>query len=275
MSNKEGIPQQPLILTVLKDLEKLGHAFFYQKIDARKYLLPQRRNRVFGCSVKTGDKSAEEIQDQGNCWKEVFCRMGAGPTEQSFTLNDLMQKGLEPQPLHSPQDARNWKTVVGKAKLSGQKPEELCMHMGSSSNRLEWAHLSSTCIRPSHDIFCGAENRPLTPIELLRLQGVFASDFECPDAVTQLPDALARDFAGNAFPTTVLQANLICSMVAHPHAWHCMATGVDAPAPPVATRVRKRKDQGSQEGNQPNKSRKKNTQEKPSGGATLCCKIQC
>jgi len=64
-------------------------------------------------------------------------------------------------------------------------------------------------------------------------------------------------------------------MVAHPHAWHCMATGVDAPAPPVATRGRKRKDQGSQEGNQPNKSRKKNTQEKPSGGATLCCKIQC
>jgi len=80
MSNKEGIPQQPLTLTVLKDLQKLGHAFFYQKIDARKYLLPQRRNRVFGCSVKTGDKSAQEIQDQGNCWKEVFCRMGAGPT---------------------------------------------------------------------------------------------------------------------------------------------------------------------------------------------------
>lgn len=206
--------------------------------------------------------------------KKYFVEWGLDP-QQSFTLNDLMQKGLEPQPLHSPQDVRNWKTVVGKAKLSGQKPEELCMHMGSSSNRLEWAHLSSTCIRPSHDIFCGAENRPLTPIELLRLQGVFASDFECPDAVTQLPDALARDFAGNAFPTTVLQANLICSMVAHPHAWHCMATGVDAPAPPVATRGRKRKDQGSQEGNQPNKSRKKNTQEKPSGGATLCCKIQC
>ena len=101
----------------------------------------------------------------------------------------------------------------------------VCLHMGSSAARLEYAVGVSTCVRPSPEIYCHKAGRPFVGCELLRLQGVFAGDFSKPKEVSELSEGLARDMAGNAFTTCVLQASLLASMVSN-SVWRCMGHGV-------------------------------------------------
>ena len=276
ISDEKGVPQQPLINTVIKDLAKLGHSFSFQKVDARQYLLPQRRNRVFGCSFDKLHNTDEELQQQHEDWKRLFVQMGMVANEQRFTLQDVLEEGLEQQPLQSQQDIKNWKKVLAKAKQLNQEEENICMHMGSSDARREWANKATTCIRPTHDIFYGGAGRPLVASELLRLQGVFQSDFECPDALKELPETLAKDMAGNAFPTTVLQANLISSIIAHRQVWENLGKGSGSQASTEkvpAAKGTKRKAQDRKHHQEPKgkKQRKDEAQieKKPSGDGPL------
>lgn len=266
MTDTKGQPQPPLIDTVISDLQKMGHGFCFQKVDSRNYLLPQRRNRVHGCSVKQGNLTPQNMQEQQDIWKKVFFKLGLVPVEQCFDLADIVKKGLAPQPLQAPQDQKNWKTIVAKAEKRNQQPETLCMCTGTSRDRIEWASGSSTCIRPSHDVFYGGENRPLLGSEMLQLQGVFASDFEHPRAASGLSGGLARDFAGNAFTTTVVHA--------YAHGWLALATNEDlSPGPdPASTsqgRGKKRKtaNAGAEASEGGGKKSKKETSEKTTGNA--------
>eukprot|EP00438_Fugacium_kawagutii_P021717 Skav221914 [mRNA] locus=scaffold3084:91404:93296:+ [translate_table: standard] len=233
MKDKHGHAQKPLIETVIADLEQRDHHFVYTKTDARDFLLPQRRTRVFGCSIKQRGQTTNEMEERESTWKQLFSTLGMASKEQSFSLDEMLEKGLDPQPLQATQDIKNWKVIMSKAEKAGKDPGSVCMHLGSSEGRLEWATQCSTCIRPSHDIYCGRVERTLVPCELLRLQGVWDLDFERPEALSDLPTLLARDMAGNAFPTTVLQANLISSLVAYAPTWLSLSSGDhDSEAPP-------------------------------------------
>ena len=99
---------------------------------------------------------------------------------------------------------------------------------------------ASTCIRPSHEIWCSQVQRPLVGIESLRLQGSFPEDYPYPEEVRGLPENLCRDLAGNAFPTTVLQANVIASMISHA-AWDDMASRAEFSSPPRQSKQRRKR----------------------------------
>lgn len=262
----------------MRDLEERHHSFAYLKLDANSYLLPQRRNRVFGCSTSTasGTTSLDDVASDNQTWKMLLNRLGTGPSEQQFSLKDMLRTDLPAQPMQAPQDITNWKLVQARAKrANNQDPMCICMHLGSSEKRLEWMKDASTCIRPSHDIYCSMVDRPLHPQEMLKLQGSFECDFPCPDELRNLPDNLARDMAGNAFPTPCLQAALISSMVCH-RTWKELATRQDFQSPEPAPnknnqkqRKRKNPEGGFPEGDPKKAARAKNNKKQPPGTLSL------
>lgn len=233
---------------MVRDLNELGHSFNYLKVDANRYLLPQRRNRVFGCSFVRGEQSVPEIVGQQEKWKSVFGKLGLGNKSQQLTLDDVIEPGIPARPLQAPQDLKNWDLICAKLKQSKISPTSLCMHMGASETRLEYNVGASTCVRPSHEIFCNLIGRPFIGCELLRLQGSFAADYSNPKAVEDLGEQLAKDLAGNAFPTTVLQANVIASMVSHA-AWRQIAEAEGPGSLPKST--------GEKQSNQSKRGRRK------------------
>ena len=231
----------PLIETLIKDLGDRGHSFSFSKVDANNYLLPQRRNRVFGCSSANGLKTSEKMASEQHAWKAIFGKLGLGPKDQHFSLDDFLEPGLDPSPLHGPEDVRNWDLIQAKLKKNKVSQDAcVCLHMGSSEKRIEYMVGASTCIRPSHEIWCSQVQRPLVGIESLRLQGSFPEDYPYPEEVRGLPENLSRDLAGNAFPTTVLQANVIASMISHA-AWGEMASRADFSSPPRQSKQRRQR----------------------------------
>ena len=54
MKDQQGLPQDPEINTVIADMKEQGCAFGYAAVDFCRYLLPQRRNRVYGAASKGG-----------------------------------------------------------------------------------------------------------------------------------------------------------------------------------------------------------------------------
>ena len=275
ITDDNGVARPPLVETLIRDLSAMGHSFTYSKVDAQNYLLPQRRNRVFGCSSAINNRDPEDVISDHQKWKAIFGKFGMGPKSQQFTLEDTLEKGVEPQPLHAPQDIRNWGLIEKRVKKAKQDPSRLCMHMGSSESRLEYMVGASTCVRPSHDIYCNVVGRPLIGCELLRLQGSFPDDYSCPDALADLPEGLKRDLAGNAFPTTVLQANLIATMIAHQDAWHQAASREDFASPKRGSRLNRKRPRQRQpppedgDGEPPCSKAKKNNRKRPSDDETL------
>ena len=71
------------------------------------------------------------------------------------------------------------------------------------------SYATSTCVRPSHDIYSARMERYLTVREQWLCQGLFPNDFECAQEVEQFireKPGLAKDLVGNAMAGTVLQA---------------------------------------------------------------------
>ena len=116
----------PLIETLIRDLENKGHAFSYSEVDTNNYLLPQRRNRVFGCSSHKGAKTPEQVDSEKQQWKHVFGKLGMGPASQQFTLEDILLPDLEKRPLQAPQDVRNWQLIKSKVKRAKQNGPCVC-----------------------------------------------------------------------------------------------------------------------------------------------------
>ena len=108
---------------------------------------------------------------------------------------------------------------------------------GSKDRKPEFNIGATTCIRPSHSIYSHKLQRYLTAAELLGQQGIWASDFLHPDAVKELhtQSTFAREMAGMAFTTTVLQANLLTSII-HCEGWKIVAAeqhGLHVGEPPI------------------------------------------
>ena len=200
----------------------MGHSFSYSKVDSQRFLLPQRRNRVFGISASLGTLTQEEIKAEEKQWKKVFARLGQSP--HRFSLTDIVEDMSLPATTLRPLDAQNLAAAKANVKRKGQNASEICLHIGSSEDRVEFCVGSSTCIRPTHDVYYAKLKRVFTGQELLRMQGLFMNDFSVPEAIGSMDQQLARDFAGNAFSTTVVMASLIASMVSH-RAWYRVHLG--------------------------------------------------
>lgn len=81
-----------------------------------------------------------------------------------------------------------------------------------------------TCVRPTHKIYSARLKRFVSAKELWNAQGLFKDNFENPTAVQEMLDKTrkAADLAGNAFPSTCMQAKLLASLV-HSQGWKSLA----------------------------------------------------
>lgn len=87
----------------------------------------------------------------------------------------------------------------------------------------------STCVRPSHPIYSVQLGRNLTVQEMFHCQGIWKDDFLNPQAVEHCLEkpGKAQVLAGNAFASTVAQAQLLASLV-HARGWKTITNTGDA-----------------------------------------------
>ncbi|CAE7302174.1 unnamed protein product, partial [Symbiodinium microadriaticum] len=100
----------------------------------------------------------------------------------------------------------------------------------SSQREQEHAVGMATCLRPSTRVYSLRLRRFLSAMEHLMLQGIFPTDFAHPEVVEMLAQkaTMAKDMAGNAFSTTVLQANLLALLV-NSAAWRVIRVRNEGP----------------------------------------------
>ena len=137
---------------------------------------------MFGISASQGTLTQEEINAEEKKWKKAFSCLGQSP--HRFSLTDILEGASLPEAKLRPLDAKNLSAAQANAKRKGQDVSDICLHMGSSEDRLEFCVGASTCIRPSHDVYYAKLKRTFTGQELLRMQGVFMNDFRLSRHVT-------------------------------------------------------------------------------------------
>lgn len=194
-----------------EDFAAFNHAFEYLKADSSQFLLPQRRERVWGSSCIGADQSKYEM-DMKMCMQRL-------KSPARFTLEHLVRDDLPEDVPPSGifvEHLENMKKICQDRNVSLSK---VAMDVSTGRTRApEWAHNMLTCVRPTHKIWLCGQHRFATPQEALRSHGVFFEEFPAPQVLGSLDPTLALDLAGNAFSTTVLMAKILCTMV-HAFPW--------------------------------------------------------
>lgn len=195
---------------IYRDMKSLGYLFQWCKLDAQDYLLPQRRNRIYGF----GD--LDEGQDYDSFAKNMYSTCQSMTSDRLFNFTDIFEQNLPSCVLHG-NALENVQRAIDK---HASESTNIFVDTSTSARFLECSVESTTCIRPSHPIFSVQLNRYLTVEELFRCQGIWPVDFENPEAFQRVlkHPAKAQDLCGNAFASTCAQAMLISSLV-HGKGW--------------------------------------------------------
>ena len=177
--------------------------------DTQDYLLPHRRNRVWGLGAITGSAEVKELP------KNYLSAMGHMST--SIKLPDTLL--FEDAPAEELKPGRHQDLVKAAQEVYGTG--NIYVDCSTSMKQLMAAKDVVPCITPSHPVYSTRLSRYLHPREFLCLQGLFPSCFT--PEVYECLQQKGQDFAGNSFSSTVCQATLISSIVACPKAWAMFA----------------------------------------------------
>ena len=182
---------------VKDDLQELGYVFAWQKLDARSFLLRQRRLRVWGVADLMSDGDVTSFGDRMK------------KTLESMSGNELLEwdKVFDtqiPKTILSSENQRNkMRQVIEQVRLKSSDPSgtpNVFMDLASGKDRNpEFAENVSTCVRPSHKVYSNILERPLCVKELWNCQGLFESAFPNPIAVHNMMENPkdAQDLAGH------------------------------------------------------------------------------
>lgn len=195
---------------ISKDLKNMGYMFQWSKLDAARYLLTQRRNRVY----VTGDL------DHGQDFEEFSLRMRETlmnlSGESTFAFEDVFDTSLPKVPLHGTAKTK-LEEAIRLCRLHNKAADDVFVDTSTSSSRVaEMAVGVSTCTRPSHQIYSHRLGRCITIHEMFNCQGIWKNDFSSPQAIDDEINnnpSNAQDLCGNAFASTAAQAQLIASLV--------------------------------------------------------------
>ena len=202
---------------VTSDFKELGYVFQYSKLDARRFLLPQRRTRVYG----TADlDEGQSQQDFRQLMSETLSDLSS---DIHFDHGQVFEEGLTTTALQG-NAARVVQEAVEKGRLQNESNDLYVDTSSSHSREAEMSYGATTCVRPTHPIYSVKRERFLTVAELWRCQGLFRDDFERPEAVDQIlqQPKLAQDLCGNSFASTCAQAQLIASLC-HCKGWKSLS----------------------------------------------------
>ena len=202
---------------VTSDLKELGYVFQYSKLDARSYLLPQRRTRVYGTADLDEGQSVKEFRQR---MSETLSDLSGGT---HFDHGQVFEEGLPKVDLEG-NAARLVKEAIEKKVLQNESNDLFVDTSSSHSREVEVSCGGATCVRPTHQIYTVKRERFLSVAELWRCQGLFRGDFERPEAVDMMMQnpKLALDLCGNSFASTCAQAQVIASLC-HCKGWKSLS----------------------------------------------------
>lgn len=192
LKDENGVQQTPATTIIKDDLKNLGHVFEFSKLDTCNFLLPQRRERVWGSSCKG--------EDDLQYTTRMRVTMQRFRSPHRIPLASILDPALPQEELSNQRVQGQAQKVEKMCAEKNLKVEDATFDLAGSAGRLpEWSHDALTCVRPTHRIWSMGRNRRVAPQEMLKAHGVFAWDFPNKEALDNLEPTLAHDCAGNAF----------------------------------------------------------------------------
>ena len=146
-TDSSGVKRQPEVKTVVEDAETVGGKFGFAQVDTSKFLLPQRRNRVYGV-LSMNEQRGDRLKTE---FKEVMSLL---ETHARWPIEDFLQEGANGQP--PVQLTKRLKAIVDKAvdEVKGLPDADLFLDASTSADRnSEKALGMATCLRPSHKVY--------------------------------------------------------------------------------------------------------------------------
>ena len=189
---------------VTKDLQELGYMFSWQKLDARSFLLRQRRLRVWGVADLMSEVNPANFCDR---MKKTIDSMSGNELLQ---FDKVFDTHIPKAQLSSETQREKMRKVIEQVKLKSSDPgatPNVFMDLATGKDRNpEFAEHVSTCVRPSHKVYSNILGRQLCVKELWNCQGLFESAFPNPDAFHTIMEKPrdAQDLAGHMHVQRVL-----------------------------------------------------------------------
>eukprot|EP00973_Karenia_brevis_P026420 3644885-Karenia_brevis.AAC.2 len=86
--------QRPAVEKICEDFNEMGYLFEHQILDSKKFLVPQRRNRVWMSAIKLPPNTPmEEFETiQSNCALNMRRHMLQMATDRHYSLESLINK---------------------------------------------------------------------------------------------------------------------------------------------------------------------------------------
>lgn len=190
----------------------------WKLVDTQKFLLRQRRNRVWGVAQLNTGFDAEEFA------KDYDRVVASLQTDIRFTMEETFVRDMPKVKPRNDREKELFVQAVRKLEDSGSNNiffDCNTSQMRSNGNGPESALDVTTCVRPTHQIYSVRLARYLLPEEHLAVQGIWEVDAENKNAWKDLvaDGKLAMDVAGNSFSSTVAQTVMLSSLVTC-QAWH-------------------------------------------------------
>eukprot|EP00438_Fugacium_kawagutii_P020979 Skav216151 [mRNA] locus=scaffold3056:86003:94647:- [translate_table: standard] len=195
------------------DVEMLGNApKVWDVLDTQNFLLPQRRNRVWGMAfVLSGKESTRDVSTEFS------------DTLKGMRTNQKLPYKLIFEDLPEQTPATRHAKVIEAAHTLCPSSTSLFVDCASSVTRVAYADGVLPCLTPSHPIYSTQLKRYLTKLDYLNSQGLWKTCFSAP-AYEMLLEMKSQDVAGNSFSATVCQAVVMCSLTLVPESWDTIAT---------------------------------------------------
>lgn len=197
----------PQIVDVAEAFLLLGYHFAYRHVDAKMYLLPQRRHRVWMWAIRKDISAApaasrvneilEQLEQPEPAPLGAFLRATAGGHRPRQELNAREAEAVT--------DVLRSRSVLrlDKAALEG-----LVIDISKSAGRTPWCAGATPCVLPNSRLYVRHVQCVLGPREAAALQGLWPADFRALSAWCEDKhrSRVVADMAGNAFTSTVCMA---------------------------------------------------------------------
>ena len=208
---KRNRGERPQIADVGEAFQRLRYHFDYKQVDARNYLLPHRRTRVWMWAVRE-DISAALAAQRVRCVLEQLEQPEPAPLRTFLDVSATLaaQHVLPRQDLNL-REAQALSDVLSSPSvqdLAKESLDALIVDVSKSAGRAPWCVGAAPCALPGSRLFWRHRQCVLTPREVAALQGIWAADFRfladwCADKHRA---RVVADMAGNAFTSTVCMA---------------------------------------------------------------------
>ena len=186
-------------------------------LDSQEFLLPQRRNRVWGLALLN---TGEYDQTFGQKYKDCLASL------RSTFQFPLAVNFDEDSPMQHPKAGRH-ETLVKDAKQS-ETGDDIYVDCSSSLERCAKAARVLPCVTPSHPVYSTKLQRYMNNRDFMQAQGWWETCF-CDDVYAQMLQKLGQDLAGNGFSSTVCQAATLAGMVVGVPSWMTVGAQVQSP----------------------------------------------